>query len=237
VYGQYDPAKAPVTVTSKQLMTSFKQGTARFSSITYGMTPGGGNCASIAIIKAALGSYGLYGVFQSVSVDKEKKVYTIYLRNGEKVDLSFDRYKMAADYFAYDKKRVGSGAISKEILEYSKFCFAVMARVKQLKRTKFTEKYFYHAVDNLNKGEGAETIHELLGLPSYDISDPSTTKLNIEKHMMVWNGPHAVYAYNGEYDEAFVGVGSDTGIEKLSTLETEHCDEEKCPILGAYKVK
>jgi hypothetical protein len=55
--------------------------------------------------------------------------------------------------------------------------------------------------------------------------------------MMVWNGPHAVYAYNGEYDEAFVGVGSDTGIEKLSTLETEHCDEEKCPILGAYKVK
>ncbi len=221
--------KDVVQVTPDELFAAFKQDRVKFAGL-WTRLGGGGNCASIALIKAAIGTFGLYGVFQEVTIDPHAEEVTVIRRDGKSVVLSFERLDFGMEHFFIE---VDSHPNAEETSQYSAFCFAVMCRSKQLMRGDDT-KYFYRAVDDLNKGEATSEIYKLLGVNKIDISPLTSTSLSNEKHLVLWNAPHAVYSSNGKYDEA--SSDSQTGIEPLHMLEKFHCKTNQCPILGAYRL-
>src|SRR4249919_1300138 len=79
-----------IQVTDEQLFNAFKQDIVSFES-KWKRFGGGGNCASIALIKAAIGTFGINGVFKNVSVDSVNKLVHVRLKNDKNVDLTFDR--------------------------------------------------------------------------------------------------------------------------------------------------
>lgn len=218
-------------VTEEQLYKAFKQDIVEFEGYL-SMIGGGGNCASIALIKSAIGTFGINGVFKDVKIDSLNEIVHVTRRDNKIIDLTFDRLEHGKDHF-YIKPN--SDEISKQISDYAAFCFAVMGRAKQLELG-YDKKYFYRAIDNLNKGEPTESINKLLGLQKEQIVDLSFDNLRKYKNIVLYNAPHAVYSSSGNYDEFF--RGTITGIEPLDKLSFFHCKNEKsCPILGAYTLK
>lgn len=219
-------------VTEEQLFKSFKQDEVHFEGYL-SMLGGGGNCASIALIKAAIGTFGLNGVFKNVRVDSASEMVYVTRRDDKVIDLTFDRLQHAKDHFFVEADSTSQTAL--KISDYAAFCFAVMCRAKHLTMG-YDAKYFYRAVDNLNKGEEAEEIYTLLGLKKNPIADLSTKNLKKYKNLVLFNAPHAVYSSSGNYDEFFTGTV--TGIEPLERLNYFHCKTlDGCPILGAYTLK
>lgn len=220
------------TISDAQLFNAFHQVNVKFEAYRY-MTPGGGNCASIALIKAAIGTFGLYGVFKSVEIDSVNRNVYVTLRNDKKIDLSFDRLEHGKNHFYVDKD-IRNDDLN-EIREYAKFCFAVMCRVKQI-NSKI--KKYYVATDNINKGEITNNIYLLLGLDKKEIKDFNFANLTNFKNIVVYNSCHAVYSSQGNYDEAFNFPGANgTHIEKLEDLQKLHCKGSVCPIEGAYQLQ
>lgn len=221
-----------INVTEEQLFNAYKQDRVKFAG-WLSRFGGGGNCASVALIKAAIGTFGINGVFKDVRIDETAKIVYVTRRDDEVIELTFDRLEFAKKYFYIAS--IKQDDISQKIADYSRFCFAVMSRAKQLDLG-YNRKRFYRAVDNLNKGEPTIEIHKLLGLEKEQISDLSYDNLGKYKNIVLWNSPHAVYSSSGNYDEFF--RGTETGIEPLSRLGDFHCrGENDCPILGAYTLK
>ena len=219
------------TVTEEQLFKAFKQDIVKFQGYL-SMIGGGGNCASIALIKSAIGTFGINGVFKEVRIDSLKEIVYVTRRDNKVIDLSFERLQNGKDYFFITSN---TDNLSKQISDYGAFCFAVMCRAKQLDMG-YDKTYFYRGVDNLNKGEAAESIYTLLGLQKEQITDLSYDNLKKYKNVVLYNAPHAVYSSSGNYDEFF--MGTITGIEPLNRLSYFHCkNENSCPILGAYTLK
>ena len=216
-------------ITENDLFNAYKQDLVKFQG-TLSKLGGGGNCASIALIKSAIGTFGINGVFKDVKSDSTTKTVTVVLRNDDVVSLSFDRLSNGKKYFAI--KNIGNEKIHKDIAEYSRFCFAIMCRRQQLKMG-YDKSHFYRAVDRLNKGYSASEIYELLGLRKKEINDLTHENLSKFKNIVLYNSPHAVYSSYGNYDEFFRGTVS--GIEPLARLNYFHCKTQNgCPIQGAY---
>jgi hypothetical protein len=221
-----------IQVTDQQLFNAFKQDIVKFQG-TLSRFGGGGNCASIALIKASIGTFGINGVFKNVTFDSANSILHVTLRNDDIVDLTFDRFNNGKEYLSIQK--IGDDDMSKQIADYARFCFAVMCRREQL-LLGYNRNHFYRGVDKLNKGQSAGEIYTLLGLKNEPIENLSFDNLNNYKNLVVYNGPHAVYSSSGYYDEFF--SGTITGIEPLSKLNSFHCKTETGrPILGAYILK
>lgn len=221
-----------INVTDQQLFKAFKQDIVKFQG-TLSKFGGGGNCASIALIKSAIGNFGINGVFKNITIDSVNKMVHVTLRDDATVDLTFNKYNNGKKYFSIQK--IGDDNISKQIADYARICFAVMCRREQLKLG-YDKNRFYRGVDKLNKGQAAEDIYTLLGLKNEIITDLSFDNLKNFKNLVVYNRPHAVYSSSGNYDEFFRGTV--TGIEPLNRLNFFHCKtEDGCPILGAYTLK
>jgi hypothetical protein len=222
-------AKAQVIqVTDQQLFNTFKQDIVEFEGF-WDKFGGGGNCASIALIKSAIGTFGINGVFKNLTVDSVRKIVRVTLRNNEVIDLTFDRLEDGKNHFSITK--IGQDIISKQIADYSRLCFAVMCRKEQL-LLGYDSKYFYRGVDKLNKGQDASEIYKLLGLTNLVVQDLSIENLKKYKNLLIYNNIHAVYSSLGYYDEFF--NGTITGIEPLSDLNKFHCKNDDCEITGAY---
>jgi hypothetical protein len=220
-----------IQVSEEQMFKAFKQDIVKFEGYL-SMVGGGGNCASIALIKSAIGTFGINGVFKSVKVDSTNEMVYITRRDDKVIELTFDRLENAKEHFFITPN---TDEISKKISDYGAFCFAVMCRAKQLNMGN-DKKYFYRAIDNLNKGEAAETIYQLLGLQKQNISDLNVDNLKKYKNLVLYIAPHAVYSSSGNYDEFF--SGTITGIEPLNRIGYFHCkSENSCSILGAYLLR
>lgn len=218
-------------VTEEQIFKAFKQDIVKFQGYL-SMIGGGGNCASIALIKSAIGTFGINGVFKEVKIDSLKEMVYVTRRDNKIIDLTFERLQNGKDHFFII---ANTDKLAKEISDYAAFCFAVMCRGKQL-QLGYDEKYFYRGVDNLNKGEPTETIYTLLGLNKEQITNLNINNLRNYKNLVLYISPHAVYSSSGNYDEFF--SGTITGIEPLERLNYFHCKTENgCPILGAYSLK
>ncbi|MFD2941499.1 hypothetical protein [Flavobacterium notoginsengisoli] len=206
----------------EQVMNSFKQGRVKLPLLK--KIGGGGNCASVAIIKAAIGTFGFENVFKSIVIDDINQRFLVDLRDRKKTvySLSFKNYKRAAEMC--DFEQFGTDGSSKNILEFAKFCFAVMAEIK---RNEYRiNRSYRRAVDDLNKGESTYYIHEYLGLNANDIKDISIENLSTIKNLILWNPPHAVYSSEGFYDEAWSEVNGKKidPIQPLSMLAKIHGD-------------
>ncbi|GAA3623285.1 hypothetical protein [Flavivirga jejuensis] len=217
--------------TFEQIANAFKQGRVELPLLR--KIGGGGNCASIALIKAAIGSFGFSGIFRSINVDTQKNRFLINLIDEEEkiYKLSFINFKLAKSKSAFELNNEDD--TSKNILEFSNFCYAVMAEIKR--RTYRRRRRYKRAITDLNKGESTRYIYELLGLEKEKIEDVSIENLGSLNHLVVWNPPHAVYSSEGFYDEFFSGHND---IEPLGKLKDIHGggttkDDPK----GAYKLK
>ncbi|CAL2080932.1 conserved hypothetical protein [Tenacibaculum sp. 190524A05c] len=217
--------------TFEQVANAFKQGTVNlpfFSSFG-----GGGNCASVALIKASIGTFGFSGIFKSIIVDHARARFLIDLIDDDETtyNLSFEDFRYASEKSAF--KLNNDDELSKNILVFAHFCFAVMAEVKR--KTYRRNRRYKRAITDLNKGESTIYIHELLGLEKETITDVSISNLTSFQHIVVWNWPHAVYSNEGFYDEFFNGHND---IEPLDNLKNIHGDgtEGDNPV-GAYLLK
>jgi len=215
----------------EQISNSFKQGTVDLPLLRrFG---GGGNCATIALIKAAIGNFGFSGVFKSVIIDHRKKRFLIDLADSDETVyiLKFKKFELASSKSAFILK--SNDMKSRDILEFSNFCFAVMAEVKRNTYRRY--KDYRRAITDLNKGEPTNYIFELLGLERENIKDISIKNLAKFKHLVVWNPPHAVYSNEGYYDEHYNNYDE---IEPLERLKEIHGDgSEKYNPIGAYILK
>ncbi|MBS1586030.1 MAG: hypothetical protein JSS82_10860 [Bacteroidetes bacterium] len=219
-----DVSEPVIAVNEQQLFGAYKQSAVRFK-IWFNRFHGGGNCASIALIKAAIGTYGVNGVLKKVETDEKNSLYKITLKNNEQISLSFRDYQMGSNGFYIE--RAGTDELSKKVMAYSKLCFATMCKVLQGRHNRSYKFY----VDRLNYGYDAEDISDLLGLTRVDITDVSDGNLAKLKNAVLYNPYHAIYGSSGNYDEAF--TNSKTGIEPVSKLADFHSD----PVTGGYTLK
>lgn len=216
--------------TFEQIANAFKQGRVELPLLR--KIGGGGNCASIALIKAAIGNFGFSGIFRSIIIDTQKNRFLIDLIDDDETTygISFKNFKSARSKSAFELNN--EDEISKDIFEFSNFCYAVMAEIKR--RTYRRRRRFKRAITDLNKGESTRYIHELLGLEKEKIVDVSIKNLSLYKHIVVWNPPHAIYSGEGYYDEFF---SSHNDIEPLEELKNIHGGgTEKDNPKGAYKL-
>jgi len=205
---------APENYSFDQIANAFKQGRVKLPLLR--RMGGGGNCASIALIKSAIGSLGFSGIFQSVIIDTNKKRFLIDLIDDEErtYSLSFRNYKYAKRKSSFELNR--NDETSLEIFEFSNFCYAVIAEIK---RTNYRRNRRYkRAITDLNKGEATKYIYGNLGVDKQKIGDVSIENLGSYKHIVVWNSKHAVYASEGMYDEFFNGHNDTEPLEKLKEI-------------------
>ena len=215
----------------EQIANAFKQGRVELPILR--RIGGGGNCASIALIKSSIGNFGFSGIFKSIIIDKQKNRFLIDLIDDDETtyNLSFENFKYASKKSSYELNNTDE--ISKDIFEFSNFCFAVMSEIKR--RTYRRNRKYGRAVNDLNKGESTKYIYELLGLEKKEIENVSIENLRTYKHIVVWNPSHAIYSNEGFYDEFFNGYSD---IEQLEELKNIHGGgKEKDNPTGAYVLK
>lgn len=216
-------------VPTELMFTAFKQGTVHLPPIL--RIGGGGNCASVAVIKSAIATFG-FNVFRSIIVDQPGQRYLIDLRDDDDstYSVSFANYEFASERSAF--ALTGTDEISSDIYEFAKFCFSVMAEVKRL--TFRRRQSYVRSVNDLNKGESAEDIFEFLGVSASQINDLSLRNLSKIKNLVVWNKPHAVFCSEGNYDEFFKGYEGKLSLGQLQIIHGDGSDEYK-PV-GAYSL-
>ena len=119
----------PSPFTTNQIFKAFKQGTVQLP--LFWRIGGGGNCASVALIKAAIATFSFNNVFKSIVIDEVNSRYLIDLKDEDKTvySLYFSDYEFGAEKSAFELHEKDD--TSKDIFEFAKFCFAVMAEVKR----------------------------------------------------------------------------------------------------------
>ena len=140
--------------TFEVVANAFKQG--RVNLPLFRRIGGGGNCASVALIKASIGTFGFSGVFKSIIIDQQKKRFLIDLIDDDETtyNLSFNNFKYASKMSAFELNK--EDEVSKNILDFSNFCYAVMAEIKR--STYRRNRKYKRAIHDLNKGESTEYI-------------------------------------------------------------------------------
>jgi hypothetical protein len=165
------------------------------------------NCASVALIKAAILRYGVNKIFK---VEKRLNQLLITLKNGQLMVLSsadinrinrdsriiFSRYK--------DQKRKQG---LKRLKDDVRLCFAVIVRNLHLNGYDGEEYTESSAIRTL-AAEGIQTdhIHSLLGLrrkqpAAYRLSQKHLKDFKRKKGILLYNDAHIVTVSGGFYDD------------------------------------
>jgi len=214
-FSQYLPGKAS-TLSDTVIANAFKQGKVN-------------NCVSIALIKAAIGSFGLEKQFTSVI--KTDSNFIFRLRNGEDIRISGQEITYSILNNAFIQKRMDS--ISVRIKQLADTCFALMCKKQQ----QLSNISFEAAVNKLNTGYKTADVALLLGL-KFKIIAATKKNLSRNQHLIICNFYHTAYASGGIYDEAL----SRKGIEKIKEFKWYHPAEDNnyipylCDIKEGYKI-
>ncbi len=161
----------------------------------------GGNCASIALIKAAIDVYGIGNVFQA---EKSDGTYHIQFRDGSELSITEDQLSyttVRADFHLRQGQNEAQTTLYKEIYDYSNLCFCAM--VKRV--TEIGESGddgigdFEDAIVALNDGATTDVLYKILGLQN--ISGPTIWMSTAgKKGMIAWRKGHTVFVSDGYYD-------------------------------------
>lgn len=174
------------TVAANELIAAFKQGRDR------------NNCAAIALIKAAMGTFGANQVFHRVASSDSH--FDFVLRNKDTVRLSPAELKYAIAQNGFQQGRSPSSERLKKVADT---CFAIMCKRKALLHNNLYDA----AVIQLNNGYKTRDIAVLLGLRFKAVPAISPRKLAPHPHLVIYNYYHAAYAAYGYYDFAFGASG------------------------------
>ncbi len=179
------------------LLNSFKQG----------IVFGGGNCVSIGVIKAAIGTFGIDKVFTSITVSDN---ISVGLRSGELVVLTKEEMKLAIDSAGFVLKN--KDAVSVRIKNYADTCFAVMSKHLQ---NMLHYQTFVKAIHDLNNGYTTAEIDTVIGLKFQEVKPHKTKKLSSYKNLVIYNTYHTIFASDGFYDESW----NESGVNSISHLK------------------
>jgi hypothetical protein len=189
----------------------------------------GGNCVSIALIKAAYSKYGDNGIFKSV--EKRTDVYTVVMRDNSIISFSQEELGIVTERANFKLK--DSTDFSIRFKEYAEFCYTAMCKKNQILEG---YKKFNMAITDLNNGYNTKFVNRLLGLKFKKIKPHRASKINKLEHLVIYNTYHAVYASKGYYDECW----NESGIEKIENLKWKRfgwkCMWKMCSISGVYMI-
>lgn len=141
-----------------------------------------GNCASVAVIKAAMDHFG-NEVFQSVE-RTEDGGYNVTLRDGEQVSLTREEMEAAATGAHLEGD-------DPEARAYAVLCFGVMAKRAQEMGHEGADTYA-EALLSLSNGEYAEEVPEYLGLADR-VQEVDLEDVPSQDGVVAWGNGHAVY--------------------------------------------
>lgn len=158
---------------------------------------GTNNCASIALIKAAIEVFGIHKVFEVNLLDG---LYSVKLKNG--LEVSFTTLELqdsirVANFQKSKDTTADKQAIYNELIEYGRLCYAVMVATYASIELKKKEFSFAVALSRLNNGANSNFIDKYLGLEDYtsngrgDLTGPG---------IYAWFSRHTVYVSHGYYD-------------------------------------
>jgi len=170
---------------------------------------GAGNCASIAVIKAAIYTFG----FDVFDYTIENDTYFVKLKNNDKITFT----KQELGYASKESSFIQGKAVDKEetqafkkIQEYAHICFTVICKMAQI-HGDFSQRFskfiipetFEIAVETINDGAFTPEVYEFLGLEDYVtpvIRIRIRKRIRSKRGMVVWTGSHAMFAAGGYID-------------------------------------
>lgn len=169
------------------------------------------NCASIALIKAAMLRYGYDKVIQ---YEKHADVYNVILRDGSHLNISQEELELAKKFARFEINKVLSEHDINEVMLHAHLLYACIAKKVQL------EGYYgceeddgsYHKYKPVKKYSKAlrfisrtsictDKCYVLLGLNiKGKINDYTDTTVLNEDGTILYSKGHAVAAYQGKID-------------------------------------
>lgn len=108
-----------------------------FNAFKQGEVDGGGNCSSIALIKAAIGTFGIGNVFNYSNVPGDNMI-VVKLRNDSMLSVKYVDISDPIKNNGFKMKAEGQEA--KRIKEYADTCFTVLVKMNQIMRNQTTYK-------------------------------------------------------------------------------------------------
>jgi hypothetical protein len=170
---------------------------------------GAGNCASVALIKAAMFTFG----YDVISYLTQGDTYNVTLKNLDKVSFTeaeLQLVKKESSFILGEHENSEEKEQYENILDYAHICFASICKMAQ-KHGDYSSRFskfivpdsFEIAVEIINDGTFTPNVYEFLGLenhvtPAYRAK--LTSKINEPYGMVLWTGVHAMYANNGYFD-------------------------------------
>jgi hypothetical protein len=175
----------------------------------YEDSTGAGNCASIALIKAAIYTFGFEVFEYTLQNDK----YSVKLKNDDTVQFSvteLDFAKSQSSFILSDTDSQEEESAFNEILEYAYLCFATICKMVQI-HGDYSQRFsklitpdsFEQAVETINDGTTTPEVYELLGLEK-NVSP--IYRYKVKQHvsddcgMVIWTTGHAMFAADGYFD-------------------------------------
>jgi hypothetical protein len=172
-----------------------------------------GNCASIAIIKAAMYTYGE----NAISYVVKNGVYQVTLKNGAQVSFTEDELDLVVKDGSFvlgdyqdDKDDGASLDIYGRYRDFAHICFASMCKMvasegdynSRAGKTIYPED-FELALETLNDGTHTPSVHELLGLDEHvtpAFGGKFKKRVWADVGMVFWTPRHAMFAAKGRLD-------------------------------------
>jgi hypothetical protein len=172
---------------------------------------GANNCASVALIKAAMLKYGYNNMFTSA---KAGSSYAIRLKDGTQLSISEAEVALAKDYASFAiRNNSGLGSEQQEVLNYAYMAYAAIAKnivkngywgcVEQGSPHLTNYKDYKGALYFISRTSFCtDYCYRLLGYKSkenkiFDFTDKSTPP---PKGVILYSWPHAVAVYDNRLD-------------------------------------
>lgn len=169
-----------------------------------------GNCASIAIIKAAMYTYGEEAIIYTVN----NGIYEVILKNNDQISFTnneLELVKKDASFILGDYEEDGvSEELYADYIEFAHICYASMCKMiakegdynSRLGRTIYPED-FDLALETLNDGTHTPSVYELLGLENHvtpSFGGKFRKRAKEDFGMVLWTKSHAMFAAKGYLD-------------------------------------
>lgn len=201
-----------------------------FNAFKQSSVNGGGNCASIALIKAAIGTFGIDNVFSYSPASGDSSII-VKLRNDSTVEVKYSEIVEATKENGFTIKSTDSRA--KRVKSYADTCFAVMVKVNE----KIWEyPSFKEALEGLLNGYNTPAVHDLLGLEFEGVSTDWVT-LRANTNIVFYNTYHAVYSSYGYYDETRSQSGYSANEDFKKNRFGYKCSWYLCNPRNAFTIK
>ncbi|MEO0896988.1 MAG: hypothetical protein AAFY71_11350 [Bacteroidota bacterium] len=193
------------TYHPEKMITDFRQGNVKIpfwfkvAHLDFGV----GNCASVALIKAALTTYqSVEDVFESYE-EKDGQIFVTFRSNGKAYVIKADLWKKIKRFPDFRNGFQGESSYKEDAIKL----FAIMCHVYHKKNNTLNPvRSAYH----LNSGYDTSKIPALLGLEvemlfnrskEGQVPEGFSQRLKREESVVVWSGEHAAFMSKGVQDD------------------------------------